>query len=167
MLATLFNICLLRANPQDLPASPTWLGLAIGAYFLTGLIGTLAGLDWANALKVAVVSTVLLVAVMHTALLLRNLKPRVTQTLTALAGSGALMRLIAGAALALLHDVVPVLLLSLPFEIWAIVVYGHVLRHAFSISLPLGIGFAFLYMLFSSLVVLSFLSLEGPSLPRA
>ncbi len=165
MLSILFNICLLRANPQDLPASRTWLGIAVGAYFLTGLIGMFTGLDWANALEVAVVSTVLLVAVMHTALLMRNLKPRVTQTLTALAGCGALLRVFAGAALGLLHDVVPVLLLGLPFEIWTIVVYGHVLRHAFSISLPLGVSLAFLYMILSSLIVLAFLPLEVPPAP--
>lgn len=162
MLATLVNICRLRANPQDLPASNTLLALALGAYFATGLFGTVLGLDWANALTAATVSTLLLVAVMHTALLLRNLKARVPQTLTALAGCAALIRLVAGVAIWLLHTAVPPWVLSLPFEIWAIVVYGHILRHAFSISLPLGVTFAFLYMIVSSLVVLSFLSVGTP-----
>lgn len=163
MLATLVNICRLRANPQDLPASYTLLALAIGAYFATGLFGAVLGLDWANALTAAVISTLLLVAVMHTALLLRNLKARVPQTLTALAGCAALIRLVAGVAIWLLHAAVPPWALSLPFEIWAIVVYGHILRHAFSVSLPLGVTFAFLYMIISSLVVLSFLSAGAPA----
>lgn len=158
MLATLVNICWLRANPQDLPASNTLLALAVGAYFASGLLGTVLGLNWANALTVSVVSTLLLVAVMHTALLLRNLKARVPQTLTALAGCAALIRLVATVAIWLLHAAVPPWVLSLPFEVWAIVVYGHILRHAFSISLPLGVTFAFLYMIASSLIVLSFLS---------
>ncbi len=163
MFATLINICLLRANPQDLPTSNTLLALALGAYFATGLFGTVLVLDWANALRAALIGTLLLVAVMHTALLLRDLKARVPQTLTALAGCGALIRLVAGGAIWLLYATVPLWMLSLPFEIWAIVVYGHILRHAFSVSLPLGVTFAFLYMILSSLVVLSFLPVGAPA----
>lgn len=167
MLVTFLNISLLRANPQDLPVSHTVLAAALAAHFIVEVLNALAVVPWAAAVQAGAVSTVLLIAVTHTALLLRNLKERVVQTLSALAGCAALIDLAKYIALRLLvGDVSPggqlqgdlsPLLVAVPFEIWLIVVYGHIVRHAFAIRLALGVLFSLVYLTLASLIVMAFL----------
>lgn len=168
MLVAFLNIALLRANPQDLPASHTVLAIALAAHFVVDVLNALAVVPWGAAVQAGAVSTVLLVAVTHTALLLRNLKERVVQTLSALAGCAALIDLVKYVALRLLvGDVSPggvappsglfPLLVAVPFEIWLIVVYGHIVRHAFAVRLALGVLLSLVYLTLASLIVMAFL----------
>jgi hypothetical protein len=168
MLAAFLNVSLLRANPQDLPASHTVLAAALAAHFIVDVLNALVVVPWGAAIQAGAVSTVLLIAVTHTALLLRNLKERAVQTLSALAGCAALIDLIKYIALRLLvGDVSPggvaqqgdlsPLLVAVPFEIWLIVVYGHIVRHAFAIRLALGVLFSLVYLTLASLIVMAFL----------
>ena len=81
------------------------------------------------------------------------LSGRFVQTLTALAGSGAIMTVIA-LPLVIWQSFVGVTDANAPtmpswllmiWMIWNVVVVGHILRHALSTVLPLGIGLAAVY----------------------
>lgn len=148
-----WGLCILKAAPQDLPASDFLLGLMLLAYFLTSMV--VAVLQWPlpQAMLAALLDTTLLSVLCFVLLWARLLSARFLQTLTALAGSGALLGWIAvpviawqkvtGTVLAGLA-IVPSFLLWM-WMIWNVVVVGHILRHALSTTFALGVGLAGVY----------------------
>jgi hypothetical protein len=148
-----WDICAVKAAPQDLPASSFLLGLALLAYLVTGAV--VATFQWplSQAILAAVLDTVFLTVLSRVLLWARMLSGRFVQTLTALAGSGAVMTVIA-LPLVMWQSLVgatdanaptlPSWLLMI-WMIWNVVVVGHILRHALSTVLPLGIGLAAVY----------------------
>ena len=152
------QLCLLRARPQDLPASPVllWLTTAVniglGALISVATFGGFGASLGASALDAAVLAA--FIALM---LRFRNHPERFVQTLTAAMGIGALVSAIGLPLQWLVPDdpqnaggaaQVALLLLQL-LSLWVLVVLGHVLRHALDTLLPLGIGLAFAYTLIS------------------
>ena len=148
-----WDICALKAAPQDLPASSFLLMLVLAAYFVTGAV--VAAFQWplSQALVAALLDTVFLTIISRVLLWARMLSARFIQTLTALAGSGAVMTLIA-LPLVLWQGLVGVTDVDVPtlpswllmvWMIWNVVVVGHILRHALSTVLPLGIVLAAVY----------------------
>ena len=85
------DLCLLRANPQDLPTSNRLLAAALVAHLLANVLTGLDSASPENALLAGAMDTLLLVALTHTGLMLRGVGARTRQTLTALAGCGALL----------------------------------------------------------------------------
>ncbi len=83
----------------------------------------------------------------HTVLLLRKRPGHLPQTLAALAGTGAVIQLIAWPLLAS-----PVLLI--PLLIWSLTINAHILRHALEISLGLAILISLGFLLMSATVAL-------------
>jgi len=143
------DLCLLRANPQDLPTSTPLTVLAVGAYWLTDVIGVLDTLSWSSAVIAAVTDTLLLVVATTMALRLRQSENRLPQTLSALAGSGAMLSALAWLATSLSRGTIPPEWVWLPFLVWYTVVFGHVLRHALTISFAAGVAIGFLYLILS------------------
>lgn len=151
------RLVVLRANPQDLPADPRVLGAALGAHVAADVLALLDSAPLAQALFAALLDTVLLVALAHTALLLRGFGARAMQTIAALAGAGALLSLLHW-LLANALAAVPPLMLGLPFLAWFLVVYAHILREALSIARPAALGASLLYVILS-------LGVAGMALP--
>ncbi len=160
LLHTYFNISLLRADPQDLPPSFGLMALAVLAYVLTDVWTLLDTLSLWVSVQASVIDTLLLVALTHTALVLRNAANRTRQTLSALAGCGALLSLLAWSAVSLSGHLFsvgdasaaaefPSMLVAVPFLLWYIVVFGHILRHALSIPFPGGIALGMLFFILS------------------
>lgn len=148
-LKILIGICLLRASPQDLPASRAGMLGALVAYAAAGVIGVLDILTFDNALLVTVVDTLLLAAVTQLVLQWRRLENRLTQTLTALAGCGALLSLLAWGAAGLVREAVQPEWVWAAFLVWYTLVFGHILRHALSITLAAGVAASLCYLIFS------------------
>ena len=138
----------LRANPQDLPADPRVLGLALAAHVAADVLTLLGSVSLSQALVAAVLDTVLLVALAHTALLLRGFGARALQTLAALAGAGAAMTALHWVLSSAIPAETP-LVLGLPFLVWFLAVYAHILRHALSISIAAAFGASLLYLIVS------------------
>lgn len=162
MFAIFLRICLLRANPQDLPASNALLALALLAHAAADVLSLRGMVESRAALQAAVIDTVLLVALAHTALLLRNHADRARQTLTALAGCGALLTVLSHAAVTLAQPVVAPPVTALPFIVWFVLVYGHILRHALSTGFALAAGLGLAYLFVSVLVTSAFLPMPAP-----
>lgn len=166
LLRTFLQIALLRANPQELPTSTVLLVVTLIAHVGADVWSMQDTLSLFPALQAAVIDTLLLVAVAHTALLLRNLAIRARQTLSALAGCGALISMVTWGVVrvaellffsghmpsddgANLKQGLTILFISLPFLIWYLVVFGHVMRHAMSVPLFAGVALGILYLILS------------------
>lgn len=162
MLLHLIDICLLRANPQDLDASRNAMLSALAAYAAAGVVGVLDVLTWGKALAAAAVDTLLLVAVTHFVLQWRRMVNRVPQTLTALAGCGALLSLLALSIAWATRGRLPSEWVWAAFLVWYTLVFGHVLRHALSISLAAGVGASLMYLILSMSVTGLFLNPAAP-----
>lgn len=149
LLKTLIGICLLRASPQDLPASRAGMLVALMVYAAVGVLGVVDVLTFENAILATAVDTLLLAAVTHLVLQWRRLENRVTQTLTALAGCGALLSLLAWGAAGLAREAFQPEWIWAAFLVWYTLVFGHVLRHALSITLATGVAASLLYLILS------------------
>src|SRR5690606_15422087 len=95
LIGRFIDICLLRAGPQDLPASSVLRSLALFAYVASGVMILLPSVSFGSAVAQALVDTLLLVVLLWAVLRWRGLPERFAQALTALAGTGALLGLAA------------------------------------------------------------------------
>jgi hypothetical protein len=143
------GICLLRANPQDLPTSNRLMLAALVAYGLADVIGVLDILSLDSAVLAAAVDSLLLIVATHVALRWRNAVNRFPQTLSALAGCGALLSLLAWAAAGLTREWLPPPWVWAPFLLWYTLVFSHILRHALSLAMPAGVAVSLLYIILS------------------
>ncbi|MGF1526517.1 MAG: hypothetical protein ACFCBW_06975 [Candidatus Competibacterales bacterium] len=144
-------ICLFRKAPQDLPPSASLLNAALAGHVFVALVVLLVlGNSWLSAALQALFSVALLMGFILGVLALFGRRERWLQTLTASAGAGAILWLVAlPVALWLVQldpstrgDSVPSLLWKL-LVVWDITVTGHILHHALSVDRWLGILYAF------------------------
>jgi hypothetical protein len=149
-----FDICLLRAGPQDLPASRELLGLSIASYALASFLLSLPGYPLVTAGQLALMDASLVVVFAATALYVTGKMARLMQTLTALSGTGTLLGLMALPVIQLLasgqeagQPAVLAGLLWLVLFGWNLLVVAHIMRHALSVNFPVATGIAILYTL--------------------
>lgn len=157
-LKTLLDICWLRAHPQDLPSSSTWMVAALCAYGLMDVIGVIDTVTLNSAVIAATVDTFMLLAATQLALRWRHFENRFTQTLMALAGSGALLSFVAWAMARLTQEILAPQWIGGLFMLCVILVFGHILRHALSVSLAVGVALSLLYLILSMSVIGLFLN---------
>ena len=151
-----FDICLWRAAPQDLPASGFVLSLSLGCYALVSMLVSLGSYGLAGAAQLALLDLGLLVVFVLSLLYLQDKTARIYQTLSALAGTGSLLGAFALPLVWWLQpgqqpEQVPVLLTLfwLLLLVWNLLVMAHIMRHAVSSSLAVGLGVSLLYVLVS------------------
>jgi len=149
LITTLAEICFGRANPQDLPSSRHALSAALFVYAFVGVLGVVDLLPLERAVLASLADTLMLLGVTHGVLRWRNLKHRFTQTLTALAGCGALLSLLAWTLTGLVPDTIRPEWGWLPMLAWYRMVFGHIVRHALSIPLVVGAAASLVYLIFS------------------
>ncbi len=141
-----------KRGPQDIPASHALFVLTYVFYMAVTASLTAVAADWPTAGKSALVDAVVLPVFVVTVLWLRNFTERCLQTLTAMAGIGALFSLAAippflitagmpGSALSALASV-----LVLALFIWNVLVLGHILRNALALAFPAGVLVALAYV---------------------
>ena len=146
------RICLLRMKPQDLPASGTLLALALAAHVVVGTVVAAVNLELSLALAAGIVDTALMCGLTTGLLMLRTLRERTVQTLTALAGAGSVIGVLAYPVSLWLHEAHQSDTLSLGHSVlliavlaWSLTVSAHILRHAlsapFAIGLLISVGF--------------------------
>lgn len=152
LIKPFLDICLFRQGPQDLPASGILLGIAVAAHAATAVLLSTVSLGTLSAVLAGLLDTVLLCALTASLLYMQRLAMRVVQTLTAMAGSGAVITLVALPVIAWLHSVraaggdagLAVLLLLVLLG-WSLAVAGHILRHALSVPYFLGLVLAVVF----------------------
>ena len=163
-----FDICLLRRAPQELPASGYLLGISLGCYVLVSVLVTSQSYAFTRALLLAAVDLGLLIIFVWSLLYLQSKTARINQTLSALAGSGSLMGLIALPLLLAIgpdkvNEPVPAPLLSLwlLLLLWNLIIMAHIIRHALSSSFAIGFGISLLYALLSMQVITTLFSQQA------
>lgn len=166
-----FQLCLLRTRPQDLPSSEALLGVtaafnvAIGAVVVTPTLGNAL-----TALMASLLDTAILAGTLWLLLRFRDHPARFVQAATAALGVSAVIAVLSLPLQWLLPadpDAVTApaeaaSLLFLVLIVWLQVALGHVLRHALDVTLPLGIGLAFLYSMISGVVIQGLFMVPGP-----
>jgi len=140
------QICLLRLKPQDLPASGTLLALVLVTHTLVGMAVAAVNLRFGQAVAAGVIDTALMCALTTGLLMLRTLRERTVQTLTALAGAGTVIGFLAYPVSLWLHgaheanESSPALgVLLLAVLGWSLTVSAHILRHALSAPFYVGL----------------------------
>lgn len=168
LLQRYLDICLLRAGPQDLPASTVLLWLSLLAYFAVGMVMSVQNLDVARATLLVSLDLALLAALLFALLWSRNAMSRYLQTLTALLGTGAILELVVLPILSWQQEglgdetISPMLmiasLLLWIWLLWDLLVIGHILRHTLSTRLLIGVllGVVYLFISYSVTQILFF-----------
>jgi hypothetical protein len=155
LLKLFFNICLFRAAPQDIPTSTFLKTITVITYGLSSMGISLLEMPVGNAVLPALVDTLMLVGLAQASLWIRNFPERKTQTISALAGTGTLVQLMAWPMLNWLfqNDVAqfasPLRWIYLFLVLWNLAIIAHILRHALSLTFPIATGIAVLYVFLS------------------
>lgn len=161
LLNLFVDICLLRAGPQDLPGSGFLLLLTVLLSLLTGtlvIVGTFGTLG--AALAAQMLDILLLLGLLRLLLQLTGKSARYQQTASALFGSGVLINLVT-MPLQLLYSGDPSgpalgemgTLFYLIIIVWALVIVGHIIRHALEIRLAAGIMLSLGYFLIANYII--------------
>jgi hypothetical protein len=158
ILRSFVSICLLRMGPQDLPAAPALLVIAIFLYMATGMIVAAQHMSMAGAIGLATLDTALFGFMLFLLLWIQQKLERFQQTFTALLGTGALLELVAVPLLmwqqhgidisaeTLTTGAIIASLLLWVWLFWSLLVIGHIIRHAIDTILPIGVLLGVLYM---------------------
>ncbi|MDT8404147.1 hypothetical protein [Sulfuriflexus sp.] len=147
------DICMLRAGPQDLPASASLLRVLLALNILVGTLVSfpLSGFD--RALLEVVIDVVLLALLLYAGLQWRGLPRRFTQIFLALQGTGIIFgmlmmpvvyQLVAANAVNESAPVAALVWWGLVF--WNVTIFAHILRHGFDIRLGLAFALAIAYI---------------------
>ncbi len=165
LLQRFYEICLLRVGPQDLPASNFLLGLVLLVYMVLGVVLSSVNLPLSQALITVPVDTALMGLLTFFLLWVRDLPQRFRQVYTALLGTGAFFQILAFPLLVWQQDSLQAFQESGMQEgqtgvfvstfalwlvvFWNVVVIGHIVRHALSSIMLVGMALAVLYMFIS------------------
>jgi hypothetical protein len=161
LLNLFVDICLLRAGPQQLPASGFLLLVTALLGLLSGTVVIVASFGGVfPALQAQLLDLLLLLGLLRAGLVARGRQARFLQSAIALLGSGVVINLLvmplqlaigddpAGSTIGGLA-----VLLYLALLLWSMVVMGHILHHAFNIHLTGGIVLSLGYFLFVNWLV--------------
>jgi len=162
LLKVFIDICLLRAPPQQLPASRFLLGLVLLVHWVLGVLFSMLDEPLTESLLTAMIGTLLPLAVVYGLLTAHRLQQRLYQTATALVGSEVVLGLLAlplnlWFVFAEGDRTVPALL-SFSLVGWGVVVATHVFHNALNVGRGLALVFAFSYTVLS----ITLLSLMAP-----
>ena len=155
LLKVFIDLCLFRAGPQDLPCSSWLRNASLIAYFLVGLGLSLSIEEFAPAIRAVALDTLFLMLLAAIPLKLLNKSERISQTLTAIYGSGILFNL-ALAPFAVMYVLAgnqadPLLATMITaIGLWNLAVLGNIIRYALNLPLIAGIAIAITYLAISS-----------------
>lgn len=157
----IFRILRAELGPDSLPVSMPLLGACLGGFAFAQLINLLVYKTVAQSVGIAVTGTILLAAITAGSLYLLGYGKRLPQTLTALAGTGALIGLVSfGVRVVImlgLPEEAPTVdltrFLMFPLFLWTVVVFMGIFRAAFSGRLIPGLAVAVAYMILLEFLV--------------
>lgn len=148
LIKLLFDLCLLKKTPQDLPYSTGLLKLLaianLGINFLLMNLST----DWFSAVLKAAVGVLLIGAFSWICLFVSGKLARFCQTTSALLGADALLDIFALPPIATMivnPENLLAFLAMIGVIIWHWLITGHIMRNALEQSFAFSLGLAFLF----------------------
>jgi hypothetical protein len=141
LIRALLDMLRLRSGPQDLPPGAGLAATLAAAWFAQGLLIDQT-LDEPGSAARSLLAIAVQFGAIAVLLNLRNYTARISQTFSALAGTGFLLGLPAWALLAQMDSTRPqpgLALAYLGLFVWSLAVDGNIYRHALSIKMSLGV----------------------------
>lgn len=160
-IAKIVGILRAELGPDSLPVSWPLLGGCLAAFAFGQLINLLVYKTVAQAIGITLIGTLLLAALTAGSLYLLGYAKRLPQTLSALAGTGAIIAIVSFGMRVILKlglpEEAPTLdltrFLMFPLFLWNVVVFMGILRIAFSGRLIPGLAVAVAYMIMIEFLV--------------
>ena len=155
------NMVMLKARPQDCPASKGLQHFLVVIYFVLAVISALSIYNiWGSVVTSLLDLTILY---MFTLVLLSNKKERTHQTFNAFLGSGIIIGVVS-ALCSHLFQINPEtetisdagIIVFLLIFVWIVIVFGHIIRHAVDTSLSIGIALGLGYVIINTIVIITF-----------
>ncbi len=154
------QICLFQASPADIPASSKLVNFSIVSYFLVGVLVSHIDHNWIISLVASLADSMMLIIAIKLLLGIRGLSNRFEQTVTAMAGAGAIIGLLSWPVFSVFRVVEPhsqltsiILLLVLIIIFWSLFVVAHIFRYALDIRPGLAAVITMTYTIISLIVV--------------
>jgi hypothetical protein len=167
IIKLLFDICLFKRGPQDLPHSAWLFRLLMAIYVIVRFLMLSIGTPWLNALLQVSVEVLLVVGFSWGMLYVGRRLQRFNQATSALLGTDAMISFFALPSIASMEigrGGWLAFLVILGLMVWHWAVTGHIIRHALGQKLVFSLGLAFLYILGSyRVMVLLFPEIAGTS----
>ena len=155
-----FDICLLRAGPQDLPSSLFLLRMVVVLSVIVGVFLNLKTEGLSQSLMISLFNIVWLTAFLYFSLQLRGKLERFRQSLIAMLGTNVILGLLIMpfmyhlvAAEAAGESAPVAFQFFLLLLIWDITVFAHIIRHSLDIRLGYGFAISLGYLILSWTVV--------------
>jgi hypothetical protein len=150
IIKLLFDICLFKKGPQDLPYSVWLLRILLIVYISIRILMLSLHFDWLNVLFQVIVEIFLVAGFFWIILYLARKLGRLYQVISAILGTDALISFFALPGIASMETgqgglLVVLVMFGLIGWHWAVT--GHIIRNALEKSLSFSLGLAFLYLL--------------------
>lgn len=167
LITRFLDICFLKAGPQDLPSSSWLMKFSLVVYFAVATLSQL--LEYSLPISLAAAFSELILMLLLVALLLRfrGFSARYKQTVTAMAGTGTLISLVALPLVQLASGISPekmsvidsaVMVLIMSVLLWSLMVTAHIFRNALEIKASMAVALTVVYTIALMLVVGSAMS---------
>ena len=150
IIKLLFEICLFKQGPQDLPPSVWLLRLLLVLDVIVSFLMVSIRTGLAVSLLQAIVSALLIIGFSRLMLYLVRKQERVVQTTCALLGTDAMISFFALPGMASMTIGTSALLafiITIALMVWHWAVTGHIIRNALGQTWTFSLGLAFLYIL--------------------
>ena len=150
IIKLLFEICLFKKGPQDLPCSLWLLRLLLVVYIGIRILMLSIHFDWLNVLLQVIVDVILVAGFFWIILYLARKLGRFYQAFSAVLGTDAMISFFALPGMATMetgHGGLWVVLVMLGLIGWHWAVTGHIIRNTLEKSLSFSLGVAFLYLI--------------------
>ena len=150
IIKLLFDICLFKKGPQDLPYSVWLVRILLVAYVSIRVLMLRIHFDWLNVLLQVIVDIFLVAVFFLTLLYLARKLGRFYQVISAILGTDAMISFFALPGIASMETgqgELWVYMVMLGLIGWHWAVTGHIIGNALEKSLSFGLGLAFLYLL--------------------
>ena len=150
LIKLLFDICLFKKGPQNLPFSVWVWRLLVVANVTVSFLMISIHANWLNSLLQAIVSALLIVGFSWLMLYVGRKPERFCQTSGALLGTDALISFFALPGMASMmigRGTLLVFAITIALMAWHWAVTGHIFRNALGQTWTFSLGLAFLYIL--------------------
>jgi len=154
------RLVLLKASPQDMPASSVLLMILVFFYFILALINASSINNISSSLLHSVIDIAMLFIFTH--VLLRDKKQRINQTLNAFIGVGlviGILHTLSSLFTSANQDPQDVSMLTqlifFMIFIWVVVVYGHIIRCATEVNMSVACAISLGYIILNVMVLVS------------
>jgi hypothetical protein len=162
LITRFLDICFLKAGPQDLPNSTWLMKFSLVVYFALAVISQLLEYSLSMSLAAAIAELILMMLIVAILLQLRGYSERFNQTVTAMAGTGTIISLIALPLVNLASGISPdqmtftdnvIMVLIMTVLLWSLMVTAHIFRNALEIKVGLAVALTVVYTIALMLVV--------------